>query len=230
MWPRIFGIEGKRKRLLRNTSTGALHDFYSEPFPDLNTPIRNASYIVLDFETTGLDLQKDHVISIGLVEIDSLGIKLNTAHHEIIRTDLEVPEQSAVIHQITDDMILEGTGLKAALDGLLERLKGKVLIAHHAQVEFGFLRRLCADIYNQDFVMPVIDTRLLAKRQLLRSQVTLKNDSLRLFNLRDRYKLTAYKAHNALSDALSTAELFLALVSDLYPNLDCRLKDLVVKK
>ena len=37
---------------------------------------------------------------------------------------------------------------------------------------------------------------------------------LRLFNLRERYHLPNYKAHNALSDAISTAELFLALAAE----------------
>ena len=68
-----------------------------------------------------------------------------------------------------------------------------------------------------------------AAASLQREQVTLEKNSLRLFNLRERYKLPAYKAHNALSDALSTAELFLALMADLYPGLDCRLKDLLTK-
>ena len=91
-------------------------------------------------------------------------------------------------------------------------------------------RTICNEFYGQDFVIPTIDTRQLAERQLRREQVVLKENSLRLFELRDRYELPAYKAHNALSDALSTAELFLALVADLYPSLNCRLRDIVLKK
>jgi len=230
MWSRHFGINGKRKRLLAKTSAGGLYDYYAEPFPDLNSALKDITFVVMDFETTGLDIKHDHVISVGLVEIKNLGIKLNTAWHEVIRTKRDLPEQSTVIHQITDDMVLQGTDIKEAFARILARLKGHVLIAHHAQIELGFLNTICREIYGQDFLVPTIDTRLLAKRQLLRDQIVLKNNTLRLFNLCDRYKLPSYKAHNALSDALSTAELFLAVVTELYPNMDCRLKDLVLKK
>lgn len=229
MWPRFFGINAKRQRLFDKVKAGALHDLYSDSFPNPKSLIKDLSFVVLDFETTGLDIKNDHVISVGLVKIHNLGINLESAWHDIIKTEKDLPEESTVIHQITDDMLLQGVGLRVALDKILTKLKGHVLIAHHARVELGFLNRLCQDIYQTDFLIPTIDTQLLAKRQLLRNQVVLQKNSLRLFNLRARYKLPAYKAHNALSDALSTAELFLALVADLYPNMDCRLKDLLIK-
>jgi len=230
MWSVHFSLNGKRKQLLGQTSKGALHDYYTEPFPDLNSALKDTSFLVMDFETTGLDIKQDHVISVGLVEIKNLGIKLNTAWHEVIKTKRDLPEQSTVIRKITDDMLLHGTEITKVLDKILARLKGHVLVAHHAQIELGFLNKICRDIHQQDFLIPTIDTQILAKRQLQREQTALKTNSLRLFNLCDRYKLPSYKAHNALSDALSTAELFLAVVTDLYPKMDCRLKDLILKK
>ncbi len=230
MWSRFLGINSKRINLLNQVRPGALYDFYSVPFPESKSSVKDVDFIALDFETTGLDIQNDHVISVGLVEISQLGIKLASAWHEIIKTEKTLPEQSTVIHKITDDMLLQGEGLRTVLDKIITHLKGHILVAHHAQLELGFLNRLCADIYDTEFIIPTIDTQFLAKRQLLRNQVALEENSLRLFNLRERYKLPAYKAHNALYDALSTAELFLVLVSELYPNLDCRLKDLLIKK
>ncbi len=229
MWSKLFGINAKRQRLFELLHSGALYDLYSDPFPNPKSLIKDVSFVVLDFETTGLDIKNDHVISVGLVEIQNLGIKLTTAWHNIIKTEKNLPESSTVIHKITDDMLLQGVGLRVALDKILTSLKGHILIAHHAQVELGFLNRLCQDIYKCNFLIPTIDTQLLAKRQLLRNQIMLQENSLRLFHLRDRYNLPAYKAHNALSDAISTAELFLVLVAELYPDLDCTLKDLGLK-
>jgi len=230
MWNQLFGIQRTRERLLEQSSPGALRDYYAEPFPELKTNIKQAPFVALDFETTGLDIKNDHIVSVGSVEIINLGIKLNTAKHEIIKTALDMPQDSTVIHQITDDMVLHGTDIKDAFDKLLASLTGRVLIAHHAKIELGFLNKICLDLYQQNFVIPTVDTRQLAERQLKREQVVLKENSLRLFELRNRYKLPAYKAHNALSDAMSTAELFLVLVAELYPNLNCRIKDLVLKK
>jgi len=229
MWFKSLDLNKKRKRLLDKIPEGALHDYYETPFPAPKSKVSDISFVVLDFETTGLDIKYDHLVSVGLIEIDQLGVNLDSAWHEIIKTSRDLPEQSTVIHEITDDMVNLGEEVNLVFEKLLARLKGRVLIAHHAQIELGYLKKISRELYQQDFIIPVIDTQVLAKRQLQREQVTLEKNSLRLFNLRERYKLPAYKAHNALSDALSTAELFLALMADLYPGLDCRLKDLLTK-
>ncbi len=228
MWSKISGLNLRRQRLLSKTPAGALHDLYSEPFPNLKSSLSETAFVVLDFETTGLNIASDHIISAGLVEIHNLGISLETAWYDIIKTDRALTQQSTIIHQITDDMLLNGINIREVLEKILRSLTGKVLVAHHAKLEFGFLNRLCQLFYKVDFLVPTIDTQRLARRQLLRNQVVLQESTLRLFNLRGRYKLPSYKAHNALSDALSTAELFLAVVADLYPERNCRIKDLLI--
>jgi len=50
-----------------------------------------------------------------------------------------------------------------------------------------------------------------------RSQQPIRGTDLRLFNLREAQQLPRYRAHNALSDALATAELFLALAAHADP-------------
>ena len=227
MWSSLFGKDAQRQRLLKRAQPGPLHDFYAQAFPNVKTPIQDVPFAVLDFETTGLDVKTDHIISIGLVEIHQSGVQLNSAWHQIVKTSYDMPQDSAVIHQITDDMVAQGIELEQAMALLLKKLRGKVLIAHHAQLESGLLNKVCQSLYQQRFVIPTIDTQLLAKRRLQRQHEIIKEGSLRLFNLRERYHLPAYKAHNALSDALSTAELFLALLSDLYPRMNCRLKDIL---
>ena len=227
MWSKLFGPDAKRLRLLRNTAPGPLLDFYQQAFTPVATPVRDVHFAVLDFETTGLDIERDHVISIGLVEIDKLAIPLASAWHQIVKSTLDIPGETAIIHKITDDMMIDGMDLDEAFNILLQRLSGRVLIAHHAGIELGFINRFCQKQFAQDFYMPTIDTQLLAQRVLMRQQETIKSGALRLFNLRKKYGFPAYRAHNALSDALATAELFLALLNDLYPQRDCRLRDLL---
>lgn len=227
MWSTLFGNEAQRKRLLKHTPAGPLHEFYSHAFPDPKTPINDVPFVVLDFETTGLDIKKHHIVSIGLVEIKQLGILLNTTWHQLVKTSHDMPQDSAVIHQITDDMVAQGLEFAQAMAELLPKLQGKVLIAHHAPLEYGLLNQACQALYQQRFVMPTVDTLVLGKRRLQRQHEVIHEGALRLFNLRERYNLPVYKAHNALSDALATAELFLALVNDLYPALNCRLNDVL---
>jgi DNA polymerase-3 subunit epsilon len=75
--------------------------------------------------------------------------------------------------------------------------------------------------------MPTIDTQVLARRRFERRDQPYQPKDLRLFNLRTTYGLPRYQAHNALSDALATAELFLALTADMAQNGHCRLNELM---
>ena len=46
--------------------------------------------------------------------------------------------------------------------------------------------------------------------------------------MRKRYGLPQYKAHNALNDALATAELFLAMASEIKPEGKAPLKEFLI--
>lgn len=226
-WFGQWRLEKQRQQLLKNCPEGPLKEFYKAGFQSQRLPIRDAEIVVLDFETTGLDIRKDHIISIGLVEIHQLGIRLNSSWHQVVKTSHNMPAGTAIIHQITDDMVADGELMHQAMVELLSRLAGKILLAHHASIELGFLNKVTTALYGQRFICPTIDTFVLGQRQLNRQQWLQQSGALRLYNLRKIYGLPVYKAHNAFYDALSTAELFLALLNDLYPQLDCKVNDLV---
>ncbi|MCW9030882.1 MAG: exonuclease domain-containing protein [Gammaproteobacteria bacterium] len=227
MLAKLFGKDYLRKRLLKKTKSSVMREYLSTPFPDNNDSLMNVEIVSLDFETTGLDIERDNVISIGFVDVINLGINLGTSTHHLIATNAKLPENSVVIHQITDNALVNGESIATVLPDLLKHLTGKVLLAHNAKVEVGFLNKMCQQFYGSDFLIPVIDTQYLAKRSFDRKNISYKSAELRMFNLRASLNMPAYKAHNALMDAIATAELFLALVSKISPKNNARLKDVL---
>jgi DNA polymerase-3 subunit epsilon len=200
----------RRKRLLKRLSTGPLHEMYTVPFPTSKSDSREVSFIALDLETTGLNPDKDEILSIGLVGIDRMHIDMTTAQHHLVKPHGAIPEASAVIHHITDDRAASGEPLELILKKVLPILAGKVLIAHHARIEMRFLHQACKHYFGTPFIIPVVDTQVVARRTLERRGNTYRAGELRLPALRKRYGLPHYRLHNALSDALAAAELFLA--------------------
>lgn len=190
-----------------------MRDYLATPFPKPSADYREVDLLALDLETTGLDPRRDDILSIGYVGIRGNRIDLGSIRHRLVRTARAIPEASAIIHQITDDQAAQGALLDDVLAELLEALAGKVMIAHHATVEKGFLNDACHRVYGVGLTVPVIDTQTLAKRTLERRHSAFKASDLRLHALGERYNLPRYSAHNALSDALAAAELFLAQVS-----------------
>lgn len=225
MFHNLFGKNYARKYWLKNTQSSVMRDFLEQPFISRRKLIKETDIISLDIETTGLDSKKDRVVSIGLVQISELGIKLDSCWHQIIKTNKVIPETSVVIHNITDDKSAAGISIEDAITELLRRLKGKVVLVHNSNVEQGFINEVCQKLYSTDFVMRIIDTQVLAKRSFDRKNMAYKPSELRLFNLRKFYKLPPYKAHNALLDALATAELFLAMVPTISASDNARLSD-----
>ncbi len=216
----LLGKDFVRRRLLATASSSVMQHFLNKPFPDRKSFIADVDIVSIDLETTGLDPGKDKIVSIGLVEIKRSGINLGSCWHQIIQTKKNISKQSVVIHQITDDQIKTGMSIEQAMPLLLERLAGKVMLVHNAKVEQGFIGKICQALYVSDFVIPVIDTQVLAKRSLERCNLPYNNNDLRLFNLRRARNMPAYKAHNALMDAIATAELFLAMLNEIVPHGD----------
>jgi DNA polymerase-3 subunit epsilon len=203
-------IDWRRRWQLRGAPVGPLRDYLAQPMPRARRDYRDTDFLAIDLETTGLDVRKDLILSVGYVTLHGKQIHLASARHRVVRIDRSIPEASAVIHQITDDQAARGMELRDVMTELLEVLAGKVMIAHHAAIERGFLGNACRRLWGAGLPVSVVDTQVLARRHFERRQIPYKGSDLRLHALGDRYNLPRYGAHHALSDALAAAELFLA--------------------
>lgn len=213
VWPFSPSLTRRRDKAA-SRATGALADFYAVPFPADDTPVSELRLLSIDFETTGLDASRDTVLSIGFVPVDGDTITLAGAIHQVLAVSAEVG-QSAVFHGITDDQLAAGSPVADAVAETLAALAGRAMLAHFASIETGFLSLLCERLHGAPLVVPVVDTLVLHDRLVNRG---FDDESLagqlRLWNARTRYGLPVYKAHNALTDAVATAELYLAHVAE----------------
>lgn len=225
----LFNSPDKRRRqALAQASSEVMQAYLSTPFPPLNTRWDEVDIVSLDFETSGLDPATEQILSYGRVTIEHGRIRLGTAKHVLVRKHKPLSEESVIIHQITDDQSDTGRPLEKALPNLLKALSGKVLLVHFNRIEQSFLDAVCQRLYGSPFLIPTIDTLVLAERVLGRRNQVIAPNQLRLFNLREDFHLPKYKAHNALCDALTTAELFLAMEAEITPKGSTRLKELVI--
>lgn len=209
----LIGYEAKRKSQLKKAPPGALRDFLSVPFPTLNTPIDKVKILAVDFETTGLDAKLDKLLSVGFVALEQQQISLKSSYHQIIKTQAQLEESNVIIHHITDSQKEKGQALATVVEVLLKALAGNVMLVHFARIEKQFLSQACLELYGMAPVFPMIDTLVLAKRRLDKRDVAYDPSELRLTHLRNKFDLPEFHAHNALNDAIATAELFMAQMS-----------------
>jgi DNA polymerase-3 subunit epsilon len=223
----LRSADKRRQRALRQASHPVMQSYLSTPLPSEKVDWKSAPIISLDFETTGLNPRNHQLLSYGCIEISSGAIVFGSARQERIRSDAVIPESSAVIHGITDDAARAGRPIKEVLPELLARLSGKLLLVHYKPIELGFLDAVCRSLYGSPFLIPTIDTLELAQRVLKLRDYGVGPNQLRLFNLRDKYGLPRYSAHDSLYDAITTAELFLVLAAEISPKEELRLGQLL---
>jgi DNA polymerase-3 subunit epsilon len=181
-------------------------------------------FLVCDAEMSGLDPQQAELLSLGWVRVSGNEILMETAEHHLIRNRDSVG-QSATVHQLRDCELSAAGSLDDALSALLSASAGCVLVFHNAQLDLAFLDRAAKRLLGAPLLMPTVDTLLQEQRLLQRREQPIGSGELRLQACRDRYGLSAHAAHNALGDALATAELLLAHLSRR--GADLKLRDLL---
>ncbi len=213
----MFNWKSKNQKLIESAlarrPSGQLKNYLMTPQVDRNTPVDKVDYFVIDFETTGLDYQKDHIISIGFTEIKSGRVQLQNSQHHLVKTDRRLESNNVSIHQITDDELSNGISIKQMMNLLLQHLAGKVMVAHYKNIEENFIQQISKSLFGHPLPLQVVDTLVIETRKLQRLNNPINPNQLRLFNLREQYHLPRYHAHNAMEDAIATAELLLAQIS-----------------
>ena len=192
--------------------------------------VQEADLLAVDLETTGLDPQRHEVLSVGLVPVRGLVIELSGARQYAVRpVRASGVGQSAAVHGITDDTASTGAPLASILPAVLAALEGRVLLAHHASIEVGFLAAACRGAGLAVPDVAVVDTLQLQRRILRRSRLQgqVAHGELTLGAARAHHGLPRYRSHDALTDALACAELFLAQVAALSGGRELALRKLV---
>lgn len=203
----MWWLSVKRRRL--GVDHPAMRAFLDVSLPTASSDFGNVEFLVADLETTSLDAGCGEIASIGWVPIKNGVIQLAEAEQHFSKIDSGVG-QSAVIHQIRDSELDGAASVTAIMNRFLEVAAGKVLVFHNAELDMAFLNCLSKKLYAAPVLAPVVDTLQLERRRLLRNETVLQSGVLRLHSCRQRYNLPDYPGHDALTDALATAELLLA--------------------
>jgi DNA polymerase-3 subunit epsilon len=224
----LFPKYYQKTLLLRSGLSPALRNYLLKPLINKKMLIKDIEFLVLDFETTGLHPSKEKIISMGYTVIKDMHLLAASSQHLLINPEQSLTEENVSIHQLTDDDLSQGMGLNDAMDKLFSEMQNRVVIAHFDNIEKRFINCACQKLYKINCLpMRMLDTLKIENRKMMNTKGYIQPESLRLFSLREKYNLPRYKAHNAMQDAISTAELFLAQVSHMGDANTIELKDLI---
>ena len=164
--------------------------------------------IVLDTETTGLDVTEGHrLIEIGACEMINHVLTSKT-FHVYINPEREIDIDAVNIHGISNEDLIEKPKFSEICDEFLDFIGNSVLIIHNADFDISFINNeLYLSGKNLEIRNPIIDTLKLAKKKFPGSLVNL--DSLcKRFDI----NLNSRKFHGALIDAVLLSDVYVELI------------------
>ncbi|CAD5377643.1 3'-5' exonuclease [Pseudomonas sp. OF001] len=176
------------------------------PPPALATPLHRQRFVVLDLETTGLNLSRDIVISIGAVAIDGGAIDMAQQFECTLRRQVKVNE-AVLIHGIAPSELAAGQPPAEALLSFMEFAADSVMLAFHAPFDQRMLARALKHELGYSLENPFLDVADLAP--MLFPEVLTRRGSLDFWM--DYFGLDIAQRHHASADALATAEIALIL-------------------
>ncbi|QZD93099.1 hypothetical protein K3162_03415 [Qipengyuania xiapuensis] len=183
-----------------------LRAYAEAEWPAASAPISRVPLLALDFELDGLG--KDaHVLQAGWLPFNLSGIDLSQACSRDIRSKARLDDDAVAVHGIGETRAREGEHRHKVTDELLAALAGKVVVAHGASIERGVVERLVAQRFG---IAPPVRAICTLELERKLSPGLVGTEVYRLEASRSRYNLSPHSQHDALADALASAELFLA--------------------
>ncbi len=179
---------------------------------DEHTPITDVRYVVVDTELTGLDENRDSIVSIGAVRMAGGKIDIGDTFYRLVSPRTELTAASVVIHEITPSDVVMSPVIEMVLGEFLEFCGADVLVGHFISIDLAFLNREMKRLRKAAIRNRVVDTfsvyEWLRKRKKSWDCFATPLTGYRLYDIARCFGVPVNGAHNAIMDAYATAQLF----------------------
>ncbi|HEN8711978.1 MULTISPECIES: 3'-5' exonuclease [Pseudomonas] len=171
--------------------------------------LRDQRWVVLDLETSGLNPNRDQVLSIGAVAIEDGAIDFSQQFERTLHRPAQKTNASVLIHGLGPSALAAGSDPAEALLELLEFIGDSPVLAFHAPFDQRMLARALKETLGHRLQLPFLDVAELAP--MLNPDTVLREAGLDDWVA--RFGLQVDERHHASADAQVTAELALILFS-----------------
>ncbi|MFZ5790685.1 MAG: exonuclease domain-containing protein [Pseudomonadota bacterium] len=173
------------------------------------TALADLPILVLDTETTGLDVKNDRIVAVGAVRMHGMRVFAREVVDLLIRPERPIPPRAIAVHGITDAMVGSAPAFAELADRIQSICEGMVLVGHNIGFDIAMIEREMS-LIGRDWPRPVaLDT--LNLYAALRPEA----QKLDLEAVAADLGVEVRGRHTALGDALMTAEIFRRMMPSL---------------
>ncbi len=165
--------------------------------------------MAIDVETTGLDPGRDEVISFAGIPIEFARIVASESVNGLVRPRAASTSAAVEIHRLREEDLADAPSAPDALAPLAARMRGRIPVVHASWVERTFLKKAGCPLPRR-----IVDTALLW-RLLSIERGERDPGTCSLSTIAAGLGLPAHRPHTAEGDALTAAQVFLAMATHL---------------
>ena len=168
----------------------------------------DSTFVVIDLETTGFNVEHAEVIDIAAVRVEG-GI-ITEKFSSLVYPGFFIPERIRKLTGITNAMLIGQPKIEEVFPEFLEFIGDNILVGHFIEQDIKFLDKYHKRLYGKRFRRPTLCTLKLSRKLF----PNLKKYSLE--NLSEFFGYETNGIHRALKDAELTAQIFLRMLNELW--------------
>lgn len=201
----ITGIAGELAGVMLTDFANSATHAYGDCFYPLTEALENENVVVLDVESTGIDVYKDNVVQIAAIRINKKG-DIVESFEQFIKPDKPVG-MSEKVHGFSDDYLKEhGRDVKKVLSDFRDFVGTTVVVGHNIGYDLGIL----GAEYQRNNVKPLEYSYFYDTLDISRRYV--KNiENHKLGTLSDYFETAHKPSHDAMDDITATAQVLVAM-------------------
>lgn len=170
---------------------------------NLSREVQNQTYVVYDFETTGVDPSKDEIIEIGALKVVN-GV-FSEVFSTLVKPKRPIPPEASKVNRITDDMVANCYSIEQVIRDFYLFCKDCQMVGYNNKLFDALFLEKAGKLVGLNFNNTQIDAFVLAKDKLK----GLRN--YKLATVSKYLEVNLVDAHRALNDVIATAEVFIKL-------------------
>ena len=172
-------------------------------------PLAN-EYVCLDCETSGLNPQKDEILSIGAVHIKDNKILMRKTFNIFLKPSKNINVESIKIHHIRPVDLKNGIDAQEAIYQLLDFIGSRPIVGYYIKFDVAIISR-----YTKEFIGIKLPNKTIEVSSMYYKTIRKRSDyqfvDLRFDTILKKLDIPILGKHDALNDALMTAMIFLKL-------------------
>ena len=198
----------KREWLLHHLNDPAFRFMFEPPPPN--------EWVSLDCETTGLNVGKDEIISIGAVRIVGNRIMTSERFEVLVRPENGVSAESVKIHRLREQDVAQGLSIDEAMKQLMRFIGSRPLVGYFLEFDVAMINKALFPMLGMGLPQSKIEVSGLYydykyRQQPAHTRQDVPQIDLRFDTMMADLGLPLRDAHDAVNDAVMAALAFIKL-------------------